>query len=97
MALSIGALAWLSLNTATKAPALQLTAIDIDGHKFSTNDFRGKVLMISFWETSCTTCIEDADDLCRQPRGQYDQTLPGTAFRKRSVAAAGISDGQLGG
>lgn len=31
----------------------------LDGSRLSTADFRGKVMLINFWATSCTTCVAE--------------------------------------
>lgn len=32
---------------------------DIQGKKFTSQDLRGKVVMVNFWATSCTTCVKE--------------------------------------
>lgn len=39
------------------APAT--TFVLLDGSKVSTADLRGKVTLVNFWATSCTTCIDE--------------------------------------
>jgi len=36
-----------------------VTFIDLQGRKITTQDLRGKVVMINFWATSCTTCVKE--------------------------------------
>jgi peroxiredoxin len=53
-------LAGIGYATFTRAvPAPDVTFISIDGQKISTQSLRGKVVMINFWATSCTTCIHE--------------------------------------
>lgn len=40
-----------------KAP--DVTFVDLQGNKLSTQDLRGKVVMVNFWATSCTTCVKE--------------------------------------
>lgn len=40
-----------------KAPDVTFT--DLQGNKLSTQDLRGKVVMVNFWATSCTTCVKE--------------------------------------
>ncbi|QNA87316.1 TlpA family protein disulfide reductase [Massilia sp. Dwa41.01b] len=40
-----------------KAP--DVTFISIAGDKISTPALRGKVVMVNFWATSCTTCVRE--------------------------------------
>src|SRR5690625_5988139 len=42
------------------APSVQFTALD--GSVFSTEDLRGKVVMVKFWATDCTTCVAQMPD-----------------------------------
>jgi peroxiredoxin len=51
----IGGAAYASLNTRTSAP--ELTFVGIHGEKISPDSLRGKVVMVNFWATSCTTCV----------------------------------------
>ena len=51
----LGAAAYVSLNTHSSAPAV--TFIGINGEKISPESLRGKVVMVNFWATSCTTCV----------------------------------------
>jgi peroxiredoxin len=44
---------------ARSVPAPDVTFISIDGRKISTQDLRGKVVMVNFWATSCTTCVHE--------------------------------------
>jgi peroxiredoxin len=39
--------------------APDVTFIALDGHKISSQDLRGKVVMVNFWATSCTTCVKE--------------------------------------
>jgi len=46
---------------ATKA-APQVTFTSLDGHRFTTEDLRGKVFLVKFWATSCVTCVAQMPD-----------------------------------
>ena len=39
--------------------APDVTFISIDGQKISSQDLRGKVVMVNFWATSCATCVKE--------------------------------------
>jgi len=59
-ALAIAAIAgvgYFSFAGAKPAPAVTYTALD--GAKTTPQDLRGKVYMVNFWATSCTTCIKE--------------------------------------
>ncbi|MDC8757922.1 TlpA family protein disulfide reductase [Janthinobacterium fluminis] len=54
---AMGAAAYFSLNTRTSAP--EVTFIGIKGEKITPQSLQGKVVMVNFWATSCTTCIAE--------------------------------------
>jgi len=35
----------------------------LDGSKISTEQLKGKVMLVNFWATSCTTCVAEMPDL----------------------------------
>jgi peroxiredoxin len=47
--------AFVSLNARASAP--EVTFIGIKGEQISPASLRGKVVMVNFWATSCTTCV----------------------------------------
>lgn len=55
-ALLIGVAAYVSLKRETIP---EVTFTDLQGQKITTQDLRGKVVMINFWATSCTTCVKE--------------------------------------
>lgn len=58
LALGIGgALTYSSLNTHEPVPQVSYTLLD--GSSSSTSQLRGKVALINFWATSCTTCVHE--------------------------------------
>ena len=50
-------LAWRSIVAREPAPAVSYTLLD--GSKASTEAMKGKVLLVNFWATSCTTCVAE--------------------------------------
>ena len=50
-------LAWSSLGRAERVPDVEYTLLD--GSKQSLDQLRGKVVLINFWATSCTTCVRE--------------------------------------
>ncbi len=44
---------------AKPATAPDVTFISLDGQKISAQSLRGKVVMVNFWATSCSTCVKE--------------------------------------
>lgn len=40
-------------------PAPETTFVLLDGSKKTTSDLKGKVTLVNFWATSCTTCVAE--------------------------------------
>lgn len=57
LALALAAGAYLGLGTQTAAPVVSYTLLD--GTQGSTAQLRGKVVLVNFWATSCTTCVQE--------------------------------------
>lgn len=55
--LALGGLAYFSLSMKEAAPDVTFTSIT--GEKISAKSLRGKVVMVNFWATSCTTCVHE--------------------------------------
>jgi peroxiredoxin len=55
--LAIACGAGLAVFSQQQAP--DVTFISIDGQKISSQDLRGKVVMVNFWATSCATCVKE--------------------------------------
>ena len=56
VALAVGAGIYMQTGVSA-APAS--TFVLLDGSKTSTEDFKGKVTLVNFWATSCTTCVAE--------------------------------------
>jgi peroxiredoxin len=52
-----GALTYQSLTGFEKLPEVSYTLLD--GSTSNTSQLRGKVTLINFWATSCTTCVHE--------------------------------------
>lgn len=57
VALAAGIGAHLANGAPAAAPTVSYTLLD--GTKASTAQFRGKVVLVNFWATSCTTCVHE--------------------------------------
>ncbi|MEO7030738.1 MAG: TlpA disulfide reductase family protein [Herbaspirillum sp.] len=53
----LASFAYLSLSAQAKAPNVSFT--NLQGQKISLESLRGKVVMVNFWATSCTTCVKE--------------------------------------
>lgn len=70
-AVAIGASVYLDTG---RSPAPQSSFVLLDGSTGSTADLRGKVTLVNFWATSCTTCVAEMPEIVAtyekyQPRG----------------------------
>lgn len=45
----------------TSVPDVPFTQLDGSQHRFT--DFKGKVALINFWATSCTTCVKEMPEI----------------------------------
>lgn len=62
MALGLSLAVYLSLGSST---APQSTFVLLDGSSKKTSDFVGKVALVNFWATSCTTCVAEMPMIVR--------------------------------
>jgi peroxiredoxin len=54
---------WLLLRNPGFGPAPDTAFVLLDGSKKETADFRGKVVLVNFWATSCTSCVAEMPQL----------------------------------
>jgi thiol-disulfide isomerase/thioredoxin len=52
---------WLTPNSLTQVPAMTLTTLQ--GKELSVPDTQGRPMLISFWATSCASCVEEIPQL----------------------------------
>jgi len=57
LTLTAAALLWHAVPKDEPVPAVSYTLLD--GRKGSTEALRGKVVLVNFWATSCTTCVAE--------------------------------------
>lgn len=67
------AVGYFSLSTQKPAPDVTFTSLS--GEKIDMRSLRGKVVMVNFWATSCTTCIQEMPDMVRTYNKYKDQGL----------------------
>lgn len=56
--LAIGFLSW-----SKRDPAPNVTFTNLKGQNITSQDLQGKVYMVNFWATSCTTCVAEMPQL----------------------------------
>ena len=59
LALAALAIATLALAACGKSEAPSSTFVLLDGSSQTTADMKGKVTLVNFWATSCTTCVAE--------------------------------------
>jgi peroxiredoxin len=57
LAIGVALSVWRTLDAREAAPAVSYTLLD--GSKSSVEAQRGKVMLVNFWATSCTTCVAE--------------------------------------
>lgn len=70
---AIAAVGYLSWSGRQAAP--QVTFTDLQGNRITSDSLRGKVVMVNFWATSCTTCIHEMPEMVRTYNKYKDQGL----------------------
>ena len=58
----IGVGAWV-YSGAGQAAAPQYTFVLLDGSQKTTADLKGRVTLVNFWATSCTTCVAEMPEI----------------------------------
>ena len=77
IAAAAGMGAWV-YSGAGQTAAPQSTFVLLDGSKQTTADFKGKVTLVNFWATSCTTCVAEMPEIVathQKFQGQGFETL----------------------
>ncbi len=65
----VSAPAWLSAcssQTSSQLPDLPFTQLDGSAHR--TTEFQGRVAIVNFWATSCTTCVKEMPQMVETHR-----------------------------
>ncbi|MGD8515229.1 MAG: TlpA disulfide reductase family protein [Granulosicoccaceae bacterium] len=71
LALAIGV--WLAPTGLGQAPSVTLTTLE--GERIELDSLRGRPVLVTFWATSCATCIEEIPDLLALHEQFADQGL----------------------
>ncbi|TFV96531.1 TlpA family protein disulfide reductase [Oxalobacteraceae bacterium OM1] len=69
----LAVVAWMSFSSKQAAP--EVTFNGINGDKISMQSLRGKVVMVNFWATSCTTCVHEMPQMVETYNKYKDKGL----------------------
>ena len=69
------AAAVLTLAACGNQAAPKVTFTDIKGNQISLEQLKGKVVMVNFWATSCTTCVGEMPDMVKTYEKYHAQGL----------------------
>lgn len=75
LTLLITTLLLITLAACGKQAAPNVSFTDIKGNKISLEQFKGKVVMVNFWATSCTTCVGEMPDMIKTYEKYHAQGL----------------------
>ncbi len=56
-------MAALALSGCAQEQAPESAFVLLDGSKFSSSQLKGKVTLVNFWATSCTTCVAEMPEI----------------------------------
>jgi peroxiredoxin len=70
---AVAAAGYFSFSTRQAAPEVTFTSLT--GEKVSMQSLRGKVVMVNFWATSCTTCVKEMPEMVQTYNKYKDQGL----------------------
>ena len=71
--LAVGGTGYLAVSSKKAAPDVTFTGLN--GDKISSQSLRGKVVMVNFWATSCTTCVHEMPQMVATYNKYKDQGL----------------------
>jgi peroxiredoxin len=71
--LAIAAVGYLSISKKNAAPEVTFTSLS--GEKIDMQSLRGKVVMVNFWATSCTTCVKEMPEMVQTYNKYKDKGL----------------------
>lgn len=74
--LVLALLGWFGYRALTPAKAApQTTFVLLSGERLSTAQLQGKVYMVNFWATSCTTCVKEMPEMVKTYQQFKDKGL----------------------
>lgn len=69
----LATIGYLSLSSQKAVPDVTFNAIN--GQQVSMESLRGKVVMVNFWATSCTTCVKEMPQMVQTYQKYKDRGL----------------------
>ncbi len=66
---------FLALMACSQPIAPKVSFTDIKGNKFSLEEMKGKVVMVNFWATSCSTCVAEMPEMIKTYKKYHAQGL----------------------
>ncbi|PRC93194.1 peroxiredoxin family protein [Solimicrobium silvestre] len=63
------------LSACSKQAAPNVSFTDLKGTKISLEQLKGKVVMVNFWATSCTTCVAEMPEMIKTYEKYHAQGL----------------------
>lgn len=63
IAVGIAAGAWFFVDNSSSSPAPASEFVLLDGSRMNTADLQGRVTLVNFWATSCTSCVAEMPQL----------------------------------
>lgn len=73
LVVAIAAVGYASYSA--REPAPKVTFTGLNGEKITSDSLRGKVVMVNFWATSCTTCVHEMPEMVQTYNKYKDQGL----------------------
>jgi peroxiredoxin len=73
VAVALAVVGYFSLSAKNAAPDVSFATLT--GEKVSMQSLRGKVVMINFWATSCTTCVKEMPEMVQTYNKYKDKGL----------------------
>lgn len=70
---ALAVVGYFSLSVQKTAPPVTFTSLS--GDKISMQDLRGKVVLINFWATSCSTCVHEMPQMVETYNKYKDKGL----------------------
>ena len=93
LAIALAAGGWFWGGAATPhSPAPQLRYTLLDGQQLHSSALRGKVVLVSFWATSCAVCVAEMPALVAMHQKYRDQGLQTLAVAMRYDPPARVFD-----